>query len=186
MAEHPRQDAYEEDDPALASTEAAFAADDPGGADEPSLQELLDAERDRSLRLQAELQNVLNRKARELAEERRYAALPVIRDVLPVLDNIDRAIGAAEKNADAAALLEGFRLVRQQLLTAFAQHGCEGIQAVGQQFNPDRHSAILQQPSDEHPAGVVILDAQAGYVLADRVVRPSQVIVSSGPAGAAD
>jgi molecular chaperone GrpE len=142
----------------------------------------LDAEKDRTLRLQAEMQNLRQRTSRELADERRYGGLAVIRDVLPVLDNIERAIAAAEKNTDAEALLEGFRLVRQQLMNVLTQHHCEPIEAEGTPFNPDYHAAILQQPSDEHAAGTVMMAVQPGYRLHDRVVRPTQVIVSSGPA----
>ena len=75
----------------------------------------LAAANDRLLRLQAEMQNLRNRTSREIADERKYAALPVLRDLLPVLDNIDRAIEAAEKAGEAENLLAGFRLVRQQL-----------------------------------------------------------------------
>jgi molecular chaperone GrpE len=144
------------------------------------LQSQLDAERDKSLRLQAELQNVLNRKSRELAEERRYAALPVVRDLLPVLDNINRAIEAAQKSPDPASLLQGFELVRQQLLTVLTQQHCETISTEGEAFNPEFHAAILQQPSSEIPAGHIVMSVQAGYKLHDRVVRPAQVIVSAG------
>jgi len=141
----------------------------------------LAAANDRALRLQAEMQNLRNRTSREIADERRYAALPVLRDLLPVIDNIDRAIEAAEKAGEAENLLEGFRLVRQQLLTTLTRHQCETIPAEGQPFDPNFHEAILQQPSAEVPAGNVIMQTQTGYKLHDRVVRPAQVIVSSGP-----
>lgn len=136
---------------------------------------------DRILRLQAEMQNLRNRTAREIADERRYAALPVLRELLPVVDNIERAIEAAEKAGEAENLLAGFRLVRQQLMTVLNNHHCELIVAEGQPFDPNVHQAILQQPSAEAPAGQVTLVTQAGYRLHDRVVRPAQVIVSSGP-----
>jgi molecular chaperone GrpE len=145
----------------------------------------LAAERDRSLRLRAELENVRTRTARELAHERRYAAIPLVRDLLPVLDNIDRAIEAAQKNqnADAASLLEGFRLVRQQLATALERHNLTVINPVGEPFDPQHHEAILHQPSHSVPAIHVTMVTQPGYQIHDRVVRPAQVIVSSGPAG---
>jgi molecular chaperone GrpE len=142
----------------------------------------LAAANDRALRLQAEMQNLRNRTSREIADERRYAALPILRDLLPVVDNIDRAIEAAEKAGEVENLLEGFRLVRQQLLTTLARHECEPIPAEGQPFDPNFHQAILQQPSADVPAGNVMMVTQNGYKLQDRVVRPAQVIVSSGPA----
>jgi molecular chaperone GrpE len=135
----------------------------------------------RLLRLQAEMQNLRNRTSREIADERKYAALPVITDLLPVVDNIDRAIEAAEKAGEAENLLAGFRLVKQQLHTLLSRNHCELINPVGEVFDPNYHQAILQQPSPEVPAGNVMLVAQPGYKLHDRVVRPAQVIVSSGP-----
>jgi len=151
---------------------------------EPTVEEQLAAEKDRVLRLQAELQNTLSRKSRELTDERKYAGLALMKDILPVLDNVDRAIEAAEGNAagDSSGLLEGFKLVRQQLATTLTQHACEPIEALGEAFNPDLHEAILQQPSPDHEAGTVMMMTQTGYKLHDRVVRPAQVIVSSGEA----
>jgi molecular chaperone GrpE len=141
----------------------------------------LAAANDRALRLQAEMQNLRNRTSREIADERRYAALPVLRDLLPVLDNIERAIEAAEKAGESENLLAGFRLVKQQLETALARHHAEPIEPAGQPFDPNFHEAILQQPSSDVLADHVMQVTQTGYKLHDRVVRPAQVIVSSGP-----
>ncbi len=153
---------------------------------EPTLEEQLSSEKDRALRLQAELQNVLSRSSREVANERKYGSIGLMRDLLPVLDNIDRALEAmgaleaAEKEAEGGGLTEGFRLVRQQLLTLLQQHDCKAMETQGAEFDPEQHEAILQQPSSDHPAGTVVLTTQTGYKLHDRVVRPAQVIVSSG------
>ena len=103
------------------------------------------------------------------------------RDLLPVVDNIDRAIEAAEKAGEAENLLAGFRLVKQQLHTLLSRNQCEPIAAEGQVFDPNFHQAILQQPSADVPAGNVMMVTQPGYKMHDRVVRPAQVIVSSGP-----
>lgn len=186
-----KQHAPESDDEAAldAETKLGQEADAAGNealeesldaAGEADLAAELAAANDRILRLQAEMQNLRNRTAREISEERRYAALPIVRELLPVIDNIDRAIGAAERAGEAENLLEGFRLVRQQLATILTQHHCEPIEADGQPFDPDFHEAISQQPSDDHPAGHVMLVTQEGYKLHDRVVRPAQVVVSSG------
>jgi molecular chaperone GrpE len=149
-----------------------------------SSEDALALERDRVLRLTAELQNLRNRQARELADLRKYAPIDLMRDILPVLDNMDRALDAASKTGEGESLLEGIRLVRGQLASALAQHGCVEIAAEGEAFDPDRHQAILQQPSLEVPAGEVMMVTQAGYQLHDRVVRAAQVIVSAGPTGA--
>jgi molecular chaperone GrpE len=141
----------------------------------------LAAERDRNLRLRAELENVRGRTSRELMESARYAALPLVRDLLPVLDNIDRAMEAAQKSGEQGPLVEGIRLVRQQLVTLLTQHHVREIDATGA-FDPQYHAAILQQPSADVLANHIVMVTQPGYQLHDRVVRPSQVIVSSGSA----
>jgi molecular chaperone GrpE len=150
---------------------------------ETDLRAELAVEKDRCLRIQAEMENLRARTAREIADHHRYAAVPLIRDLLPVVDNIQRAIEAAEKAGDAGSLLEGFKMVQQQLLTILKQHHCEPIPALGEPFDPQVHDAMLQQPSDEIPANHVALVAQVGYQVHDRVIRPAQVIISTGPAG---
>lgn len=153
-----------------------------GGEDVSAVEAELAAERDRNLRLRAELENVRSRSAREIAENLKYASLPLVRDLLPVLDNIDRALEAATKAGEQGPLVEGFRMVRQQLISVLGQHNFQEIPAQGEPFDPQFHAAILQQPSAEVPANHVVTVAQPGYKVHDRVVRPSQVIVSSGPA----
>ena len=140
----------------------------------------LEAAKDRALRCHAELDNYRKRAARELEEKIRYADMSLLRDLLPVLDNVDRAIQAAEQNADAAALLDGFKMVRQNLEEVLSCHHCQQIDALHMPFDPHVHHAVMQQPSDEHPANTVLMVTQSGYQLHDRVVRPSQVIVSKG------
>jgi molecular chaperone GrpE len=145
---------------------------------EQKLRAELAAAKDRELRAHAELDNYRKRAARELDERLRYANLGLLRDLLPVLDNADRAIEAGEKNADAGALLEGFKMVSQQLNEVLKSHHCTRIEALNAPFDPNIHHAVMQQPSDEHPANTVLMVTQNGYQLHDRVVRPSQVIVS--------
>jgi len=173
-------------DEALAAENGDVAEQDDTVAEDTAAEQAVAAElaaaNDRALRLQAEMQNLRNRTSREIADERRYATLPVMRELLPVIDNIDRAIEAAQKAGEPENLLEGFRLVRQQLVTILDHHHCERIEADGQPFDPHFHEAILQQPSPDVPAGNVSLVTQTGYRMHDRVVRPAQVIVSSGPA----
>lgn len=154
-------------------------------AAEPTPEEKLVEAEDRLLRLQAELQNVLNRTRREVADERKYGALGLARDLLPAIDNIDRALAAAgdADDADPASLSAGIKMVREQLIAVLGQHGCELIATEpGTVFDPNFHEAILQQPSNDVPAGTVLMAAQAGYKMHDRVVRAAQVIVSTGAA----
>jgi molecular chaperone GrpE len=175
-----KQDQADFDDATDAAADDALGAALSDGGESDLAAELA-ASNDRALRLHAEMQNLRNRTSREIADERKYAALPLLRDLLPVVDNIDRAIDAAEKAGGAEKLLEGFRLVRQQLATALSSNSCTLIEADGQPFDPNIHQAILHQPSPNVPAGTVTMVTQQGYRLHDRVVRPAQVIVSSGP-----
>ena len=107
--------------------------------------------------------------------------LPLMHDLLPVLDNIERAIAAADKTHDVAVLLEGMKLVARQFEEIFQRHHCQRIGALHLPFDPHLHHAISQQPSDEFPPNTVVIVAQPGFQLYDRVVRPSQVIVSRVP-----
>ena len=151
--------------------------------DSVDLEADLAAEKDRVLRLQAEMENLRSRTAREILNERRYAPLPLIRDLLPAIDNMNRAIeAAAPQNEESARMLEGFELVRQLLVGILKQHQCTEIEALGEPFDPEVHEAVLQQPSEETPLDHIMQVAEVGYQLHDRVVRPAKVIVSSGPA----
>jgi molecular chaperone GrpE len=146
-----------------------------------SLRGELDQARDKLLRAQADFDNYQKRVLRERAEERRYAFLPLLRDLLSVRDNLQRALDAAEESGSQTSLLEGVRMVAQQLRTVFEQYGCREITAQGAEFDPHLHDALTMQPSQE-PAGRVLSVFRPGYQLHDRVVRPAQVVVSSGPA----
>ena len=148
-----------------------------------SLQYQLQESDNRLLRSQAELENFRKRSRRELNEHQRYAQLPIIRDLLPVLDNLERAVSSANQSDDPSihSLLEGVQLVTTELKSVLERHHCQPIEAVtGTVFDPNCHEAISQQPSAEHPPSSVMHVVQAGYQLRDRVVRPSQVIVASG------
>lgn len=146
----------------------------------------LAAANERTVRAHAELENFRKRVYREMEDERKYASLSLLRSLLPVMDNLQRAIRSAEAAPDGQGLLEGVQLVSQQLDSVLQQHHCTPIDAKGKLFDPHLHEAIAQLPSDEFPRGTVIDVTQAGYLLHDRVVRASQVLVSAGPPVAAN
>jgi molecular chaperone GrpE len=134
------------------------------------------------LRAQAEFENFRKRMRREMEEETRYAALPLVSELLPVIDNLERAIQAASQTEGASGLVDGVKLVIMQFDQALAKNGCVKIEALGKEFDPHLHMAVMQEPSNEYPAGTISRELQSGYKMHDRVVRPSQVFVSSGPA----
>jgi molecular chaperone GrpE len=141
----------------------------------------LDEAKERALRLHADWENYRKRARRELEDERRLADLGLLTDLLPVLDNMQRAIEAASKRPDGGGLLEGFKLVKQQLDNVIAQHHCTRIDALNKPFDPHLHEAVSQHVSPQHEPGTVIMVVRDGYLLHERVVRPAQVIVSAAP-----
>lgn len=148
-------------------------------------QRLADAER-QVLLAHAELENFRRRMQRESDQQLKYSNLPLIRDLLDVIDNLKRATDSAESDAAQSgsttnqALLDGVRMVLSQMENVFAKYGCQPIRSLGVPFDPNFHEAISQMPSTEHPAGSVAQEVAVGYLLHDRVVRPSCVIVSTG------
>ena len=159
---------------------------------ELSLDEQLEAtraERDDNLgkwqRSLADLENYRRRVQREMDESRTYQALPLARDLLPGLDNLQRAIQAAESNEAAADLVAGVKMVVEQVIGVLARYGVEPIPAIGEAFDPEVHEAIQQVPSDEHEPMTVLQEVEQGFRLGDRVVRPAKVIVSMSPTDSA-
>jgi molecular chaperone GrpE len=137
---------------------------------------------DRTLRAQAELENFRRRLRREMEDERRFAAMPLISDLLSVVDNLERALAAEnpESAGTGAGLLSGVQMVQNQFLAILERHHCKRIGEVGEVFDPNLHQAIAQEASATIPAGNVTRVAQFGYRLHERVVRPAQVLVSTG------
>ena len=136
----------------------------------------------RVLMAQAEAENFRKRMRRDMEDQLRFASLPLVTDVLVVRDNLLRALAAAEGAADIQGLKEGVAMVAKQLEDTLTKYSVEEIPALGEEFDPNYHEAISQMPSDEHSAGTVAHVAQSGFRMHGRVVRPSQVVVSSGPA----
>jgi molecular chaperone GrpE len=137
--------------------------------------------KDKWLRSKADAQNQVRRLQADREEAIRFANAGFARSVLTVVDDLERTLGAAEIDADAAALAEGVRIVYDHLLKVLSDHQVERIEAVGELFDPTCHEALTQQPSADHPDGTVLQEVQKGYRLRERVLRPARVIVSSQP-----
>jgi len=154
----------------------------PPETDEPAALRREVAElRDKNLRLLADAQNLHKRTQREKDEALRYAEGDFARELLVVLDDLERTRASAQAGADAQALAEGVRIVYEHFLKILQDRGITPIEAVGRPFNPDFHEALLQRPHPTHPAGTVIEEAARGWRMRERVLRPSRVIVSAGP-----
>lgn len=144
------------------------------------LQSELAEAKDQLVRAQAEVDNVRKRARRDMAEQSKYSSLPLMAELVEVVDNLDRALQSAEQSDEQSSLLEGVKMVASQLTQLLSNKGCERIQTVGQEFDPNLHEAIQVQPSHEFPSQVITYEARPGYKMHDRVIRAAQVIISSG------
>ncbi|MFP5263149.1 MAG: nucleotide exchange factor GrpE [Blastocatellia bacterium] len=189
-----------------ASSEAAAGADsDPAGQDAaaaesprtegsqrssgPDLQAQVDAlaqEKaalyDQLLRRQAEFENYRRRVERDRVEFHSRARGEVLLELLPVVDNFERALSSFQKReADAAGLRHGLELIHKQLKDALTKFGLEPVESVGQVFDPHLHEAVTIEPTDEHEENTIIEEFQRGYKLGEKLLRPAKVKVASSP-----
>jgi molecular chaperone GrpE len=142
----------------------------------------VEEDRDRYLsllqRTQADFENYQKRVHRDLAQEKRYACKPLALDLLPVLDNLERAVAAARQAGQSDALLQGVAMVQGQFLDVLRRHGITPIEAQGQPFDPHIHEAVMQQPAADQPPNTVLQVLEQGFQIHDQVLRPARVIVS--------
>lgn len=146
------------------------------------LQEKLAEAEKEVLRVQADMENYRKRTRRDMQDQLKYANLPLVTEIVGAVDNLQRAIETANTNQSTEGLVEGVSMVATQLCELLDQNGCQKISALGEAFDPNVHEAIQMQPSDQYEANQVSLEVRTGYRLHDRVVRPAQVFVSTGPA----
>ena len=137
--------------------------------------------RDRYLRAAAEFDNARKRAARERDEYSRYANESLLRELLPVLDNFERALQAVRGEPAAAAVTAGVELIQRELLRVLEKFGVTSFTSVGQPFDPERHEAIARVPAQGRPEGTVVDETARGYLLNGRVLRPAMVTVASSP-----
>lgn len=144
-----------------------------------------DALNDRVLRTLAEFDNYRKRVARENDRQRRAATQDLMLDLLPVLDNLERALDHADDPpapADGSGFVQGVRMVLTQMCDVLSRHGLEPIPSLGEPFDPNVHEAMAVMPSDDHPPDHVVDEFQRGYRLGEFVLRPSKVVVNAAPA----
>ncbi|MDR1290636.1 MAG: nucleotide exchange factor GrpE [Planctomycetaceae bacterium] len=141
--------------------------------------ELEDA-RNRSLRALADLENFRVRSNRQTVEDRKYASIDLMRELLAVWDNIGRVLDAVDKTQSLESLVEGVKMIHQQFIDVLAKYNCVKIEATHQPFDPNIHASVAQLPNNEFPANTIIDEVLTGFKLYDRVVRPAQVVLSAG------
>jgi molecular chaperone GrpE len=150
-------------------------------AEVAELRRQLEDRQDRLLRALAETENVKRRAQRERDEHSRYANETLIREIIPVLDNLDRALDAARAAGNAANVVEGVELIQRELLKVLERAGATRYSALGQPFDPTRHEAIARVVSADQAPNTVVTETAPGYLLHGRVLRAALVAVAAAP-----
>ncbi|MCM2531588.1 nucleotide exchange factor GrpE [Neobacillus pocheonensis] len=143
-----------------------------------TLKKKVEEAENRYLRLQADFDNFRRRTRLDVEASEKYRAQKLITDLLPALDNFERALKMEVENEHTKSLLQGMDMVYRGLLDALKKEGVEAIEAVNKEFDPHLHQAVMQVEDDNFGSNIVIEEFQKGYMLKDRVIRPSMVKVS--------
>lgn len=142
------------------------------------LQEEVENEQNKYLRLLADYENFKRRSAKDREEAEKFRSKALLSDLLPVLDNFERALAAEAENEKNESLLKGIRMVYNTLLEAVKREGLEEVKSVGEPFDPNIHQAVMQEKDDSQEPGTVLQEFQKGYTLKGRVLRPAMVKVN--------
>ncbi|MXY24888.1 MAG: nucleotide exchange factor GrpE [Acidobacteria bacterium] len=184
MTDEPKSAPPDEEPSASATAPADVATGEGDTEPAPSVVDDVASERDRLhdllLRKTAEFDNFRKRTERERSEFARRAAEDLLRDLLPLVDDLERALAVTPKDSDGDSYRIGVELIHRQLLELLRKREVTPIAAVGEPFDPNLHEAVTEEPSDEHPEGTVIREFRRGYRLGDRLLRAAMVIVSAG------
>ena len=139
--------------------------------------------KDQLLRTAADYDNFRKRSRREATDAEKKGREDVLRELLPVFDNLERAMTHTEKASDVQSVADGLRMVFRQFSDTLSKLGIERITSVGQPFDPSVHEAIQQLETADHPPGTVAAEIQGGYRANDRLIRPALVVVARAPSG---
>ena len=134
---------------------------------------------DRFLRVSAEFENYKKRSAREMSEFKKFANESLLKKLLLVVDNMERAINSSkDEGISNNGLVEGIDMTLKELLKIFKEFGVKQVESLGKPFDPNFHQAVMQEETDEHPHNTVINELQKGYIINERLLRPAMVVVS--------
>jgi molecular chaperone GrpE len=150
--------------------------------EEQKIQELnkqLEDVTDRLYRTQADFDNFRRRSREEREAAAKYKSQSLVEELLPILDNFERALQVEAENEQGKSLLQGMEMVYRQLVTALTNEGVEEINAIGAEFDPHLHQAVMQVESEEYKPNEVVEVLQKGYLLKDRIIRPALVKVNA-------
>lgn len=143
-----------------------------------ALEAQLDEKENRYLRLQADFDNSRRRARMDYDAAQKYRAQSLVTDILPVLDNFERALNIETENEETKSVLQGMDMIYRSLLEALKKEGAEPIEAQGKEFDPHFHQAVMQVAEEGYESNIIVEEFQKGYMLKDRVIRPSMVKVN--------
>ena len=144
-------------------------------------------EYDRFLRVSAEFENYKKRSAREMDDFRKFANQSLIKEMLAVVDNLERALNSSNgNNSNDKCMADGVNLTLKDILKVFEKFNVKPIESIGQIFDPNFHQAMMQEETDDYPENTVITELQKGYMIHDRLLRPSMVVVAAAKAKTED
>jgi molecular chaperone GrpE len=185
--ENDKEDVAAEPEGAPASTKGVSESANGTAPTDPLAEAKAEAARfkDQWMRSAADFDNFRKRSRRELEDTRKAGREELLKDLLPVFDNLERAMTSAERATEVKPVAEGLKLVLRQFADTLGRSGITKVPTVGSLFDPGVHEAIQQVETDEHPAGTVVAEVQPGYLQGDRLVRAAMVVVAKPKADAA-
>jgi len=179
--------ANEEDTDRTRESRSGASSSEPSGETVQQLEQKLEAAAgearenyDRLLRVSAEFENYKKRVSRETEDLRKFAVQSLVKDLLPIIDNLELALKSTPEAGEAAGsrLRDGVALTHKEILKTFDKYNVKQIDALGQPFDPNYHEAVMREEDEDHPPNTVINELQKGYLLHDRLIRPAMVVVS--------
>jgi len=166
------------------TVQSSVESDAPGPSQSGEIEPLAQAQeevarlKDAWLRTAADFDNFRKRTRRELEDARRSGREDLLRVLLPIFDNLERAIQSAQRTSDVRAMADGLKMVDRQFVDALGREGISRVPTVGHAFDPSLHEAIQQVETSDHPAGTVLAEVQPGYLQGDRLLRAAMVVVA--------
>jgi molecular chaperone GrpE len=178
MEEETVEEVFAENEASEQNADMPEQEQDPAQQKIAELEAKLEEADNRYLRLQADFDNFRRRSRIELEASAKYRAQSIITDLLPAIDNFERAMKMEVDNEQAKSLMQGVDMVYRSLLDALKNEGVEVIEAVGKEFDPHLHQAVMQAEDENYGPNIVVEEFQKGYMLKDRIIRPAMVKVN--------
>jgi len=182
IEENEQNDDADDDEVEAAKADPTQTVEDAAISPITALEEERDKYKDQLLRTAADFDNFRKRSRKDIEQAERRGREAILREVLPVIDNLERAVAASKDAQDPGAVIEGVEMVLKLFEDTAARLQLARLEAVGQRFDPNLHDAFQQIETDEHAPGTIMQEYQSGYMLGDKLLRPAMVVVSRKPA----